>query len=168
MKKSVIYIAIGVGILVSALTSCKPTESNYRAAYDAAKAKREAAVKEQMLPASGMLSDDGPQLRVVNGDSIYVLRERLRYPDSRPLPGRWALAVGVYKMDTNAEGNVESLRHAGYPEAFVANGPGDKHYAVTDCYATLDSARVASRQFKLGHTGYPYVGLPGAPVIVGY
>ena len=163
MKKLILLGMVGL-----MWAGCKPTEKNYRAAYDAAQAKREAAIKEQMLPATGMLSDDGPQLRIIGGDSVYVLQERVRLADSRRLPKKWAVAVGVYKMDTNAKSNAEALQGEGYKNAFVAKAPTAKYYTVTDCYMTLDSARVAGKEFRMKHKGYPYVGLPGAPVLLSY
>ena len=81
-------------ILITLLfVGCKPTEKGYQAAYDAAKNKREAAAGEQMLPAQGLQSDDGPQLRVVDGDSIYVLRAIMRTEDSKRAPAPWLLTV---------------------------------------------------------------------------
>lgn len=149
-----------------ALTGCKPTEKGYRQAYDAAKAKREAAAREQMLPVQGLQSDDGPQLRVVDGDSIYVLRERLRTEDSKRAPKTWLLAVGVYKMNTNARANAINLQADGYTDATWLRGPDDKWYTVAQGAGSLDSLRVMNREFKRRHRDYPYVGLPGAPVII--
>ena len=81
------------------LTGCKPTERNYRAAYDAALAKRQAEAELRMLPASGLMSDDGPQLKIVNGDSLYVVKERLKAAPGDTLPSSgWAVGVGVYKI----------------------------------------------------------------------
>ena len=71
-------ICISAAMVALMFVGCKPTENNYKAAYDAAVSKRQEVAKEQMRPASGLMSDDGPQLRVVDGDSVYVLRERSR------------------------------------------------------------------------------------------
>lgn len=147
---------------------CKPTEKNYKSAYDAALAKRQEAVAEQMRPATGLLSDDGPQLRVVEGDSVYVLKERIRMQDGAAVPGRWAVAVAVYKMDTNAKASASDLRAQGFPAAFVAKAAGGKYYTVVSAVETLDSARVASKVFRMSLPQYPYVGLPGAPVLISH
>lgn len=148
------------------LSGCKPTEKGYREAYDAAKAKREAAARDLMLPAEGLQSDDGPQLRVVDGDTLYVLRERLRTEDSK-MPFRpWLLAVGVYKMNTNAKANAANLQAEGYGKATFMRGPENKWYTVADGASTLDSLRIMSKSFRQKHPYYPYVGLPASPVII--
>lgn len=159
-------MCISAAMVALMLVGCKPTENNYKAAYDAAVAKRQEAVKEQMRPATGLLSDDGPQLRVVDGDSIYVLRETVRTLNGERVPAKWLVAVGVYKMDTNAKASVEALHTGGFPDAFVAKATGGKHYAVASMASTLDSARTASKVFREAYPEYPFVGLPGAPVLL--
>lgn len=162
------YIKIIVGAAFVALTliSCKPTEKNYKSAYDAAQRKRDEAVREQMIPSTGMMSMDGPQLRVVNGDSVYVLRERLRTAVGKVLPSPWVVAVGVYKMDTNANASVESLKAKGWENAMVARGPGSKYYAIAAEAPTLEIAAESAAKFKKTFPDYPFIGLPGAPVLV--
>lgn len=148
--------------------SCKPTEANYKAAYDAAKARREQAAAEQMRPASGLLSDDGPQLRVFDGDTVYINRERLRYFDGGKLGGKWAVAVSMFKMDTNAKAAAEAISEKGFPHAMAVKAPGGKYYTVCDTVATLDDARVRGAEFVKAFPEYPFVGLPGAPVLIAY
>ena len=145
---------------------CKPTEKNYKAAYDAALSRRQEVAQEQMRPASGMLSDDGPQMRVVDGDTVYVLRERLRMPAGTRVPGKWCVGVGVFRMDTNAKAAVAALGESGCPEAFVAKAAGGKFYSVAAYASSLDSARLAAKDFVARFPDYPFVGLPGAPVLV--
>lgn len=145
---------------------CKPTESNYKSAYDAALAKREQAAAEQMRPSSGLLSDDGPQMRVLSGDTVFVVKERLRSADGTKISTPWAVAVGVFKMDTNAKAAAEALREQGFPDAFFAKAAGGKFYSLCAPAANLDSARIEAKRFvdKVGE--YPFVGLPGAPVLI--
>lgn len=150
------------------LVSCKPTEKNYRTAYDAALRKRAEVAEQQMRPATGLLSDDGPQLRVVDGDSVFVLRERLRHLDGSRPGGHWAVAVGVFKIDTNAKASASDLAAAGWKSAMPAKVPGGDFYALADTVASLDEARDRAARFKLDFPDYPYVGLPGAPVLINY
>lgn len=157
---------MAIVLTVVALAGCKPTEKGYRQAYDAAKAKREAAVREQMLPAEGLQSLDGPQLRVMDGDSVYVLRERLRTEDSKHAPKPWLLGVGVYKMNTNAKANAANLQAEGYTDAAAMRGSEGKWYTVAAMAGTLDSLRVIGADFRRRHPEYPYVGLPAAPVLI--
>lgn len=166
MKKKTVMIksvALSVTLLFgfSLLTGCKPTEQGYRAAYDAAKQKREAAMAEMMIPASGLLSDDGPQRRVVDGDTLFVTKERVRDADGGRLP-LWLLAVGSFKMDTNAKAQASAL---GGP-ATVARGEGDRWYCVADTASDLKGIISAQKRFMKKHPDYPYIGLPASPVII--
>lgn len=167
MKKS---FSIIISAVVAALifVSCKPTEKNYKAAYDAAKAKREAAAAEQMRPATGLLSDDGPQLRIVDGDSIFVLRERLRLPDGSRLPGKWAVAIGLYKMDTNAKASADVIREKGFNMAGIAKASQGRFFTIVSTRESLDSVRNDAKQFRKAFPEYPFIGLPGAPVMINY
>lgn len=148
--------------------SCKPTEQGYKAAYDSALEKREAAMREQMIPATGLLSDDGPQIRVVKGDTVFVLRETLRRLDGERNEKGWSVAVGKYKMETNAVAQAEDLRRSGIKGAFAGKSRGDAYWTLIGNYSTLDSAVNMNRKFQQSHRGYPYIGLPGAPVVIGY
>lgn len=169
MMNKILKIAMWACAAAVILSGCKPTERNYRAAYDAALAKRQAEAEQRMLPATGLMSDDGPQLRVVGGDSVYVVKERLRPLDGDTLPdANWALGVGVYKMGTNAKAQAEALKKEGFPAARAARAAGDRWYAIADTAATLERAVDAARRFRDAHPGYPYVGLPGAPVLISF
>ena len=58
--------------MVPVLCGCKPTEKNYRAAYDAALKKREMSVGDPRAEGHRVISIDGP--RTVNvGDRSYAL-----------------------------------------------------------------------------------------------
>lgn len=152
--------------IIFIMPGCKPTEANYKTAYDAAKNRREAADRERMIPVTGLQSDDGPQLRVIDGDTVYVDRQVLRHADGRPPVADWYVAIGVFRMNTNAEASVSHIDTAGWPNATVLKGGTDRWYATADWTATLDSAKAVARRFMDQHPEYPFVGLPGAPVLV--
>lgn len=159
---------ISAALAALMLVSCKPTENNYRTAYDAALRKRAEVEEQQMRPVTGLLSDDGPQLRVVDGDSLFVSRERLRQLDGSRPGGHWAVAVGLFKIDTNAKASAADLAAAGWKSAIPAKVPGGGFYALADTVVSLDEARVSAAKFKRDFPDYPYVGLPGAPVLINY
>lgn len=164
--KSSILISAAMAALI--FVGCKPTEKNYKAAYDAAVAKRAVAAAEQMRPATGLLSDDGPALRIYDGDSVFVAREHLVPLDSAALRGHWAVAIGVFKMDTNAKASAAAIRSRGFRHALAAKTTGGRYYAIASSAATLDSARVSAKEFKAVFPDYPYIGLPGAPVLISF
>ncbi len=165
MKRILKYVVIvAFGMIV--LNACKPTENNYRQAYDAAKAKRDAANAEAMIPASGLLSDDGTSLKMVNGDSLFVSRDRLRRePGVTDSLQHYIIGVGVFKMNTNAKAQAAALREKGY-EAHALMTTGDRWYTVAGSAATIEGAQNFIKDFKRNNPGYPYIGLPGAPVVI--
>lgn len=167
MKKRIIY-GFTLGLLaLSLFAACKPTENNYRAAYDAAKAKREAANAEAMVPATGLLSDDGTSLKIVNGDSLFVSKDRLRRDPEQPdLLKTYNVAVGVYKMNTNAKAQAAALSEKGY-SAHAVQTTGDRWYTIAAAFDSLDEAQAFIKEFKKKNPGYPYIGLPGSPVVIG-
>lgn len=153
-------------VALSCVTACKPTEQGYKSAYDAALRKRQAADAENMIPATGLQTDDGPQLRIIAGDSVYVDRQRVRTPEGTVAPYTWYVAVGVYKMSTNALANADALRRKGYARAAALRATDNRWYAVADGAGSLDSVRIKAAGFHHDNPGYPYVGLPASPVLL--
>ncbi|MDE6537656.1 MAG: SPOR domain-containing protein [Muribaculaceae bacterium] len=149
------------------MTGCKPTEKNYRQAYEAAKQKREAANAEAMIPATGVMTDEGVTRKVVDGDTLFVTRDRLsRTGESADKIRPYNVAVGVYKMNTNAKAQAKDLTEKGY-DAYAVETTGNRWFAIAGSFDTLSEARVFINDFKKKNPGYPYIGLPGAPVIAG-
>ena len=164
MKRLFFIITI---LIALALSGCKPTEKGYQAAYDAAKSKREAAVAELGvdLPAGAFQEVDGPQLKEVNGVKIYVLNERLKPADFiTELPDNYNVAIGKYKMITNAKSQAEVLIKEGY-EAFPAKNNQGIYYTIAGSFHTQAEAVKFYEEYQKGKNR-SYVGLPGAPVII--
>ncbi|MGM9816287.1 MAG: hypothetical protein ACI304_04430 [Lepagella sp.] len=159
---------IPAALLLTILVGCKPTEQNYKAAYDAALAKREQAAIEQMRPATGLLSDDGPQMRIIGADTVYVNRAVIRTEDNKRPQGSWAVAVGMFKMDTNARAAAENLKSEGWKDAFMAKSTGSVYYSILGTATSLDDANAIQKDFRSKHPDYPFIGLPGAPVLLHY
>ena len=165
MKTGKIILA---AVVLSVLAGCKPTESNYRNAYDAAKAKREAAEAEKMIPASGLMNDEGPSMRIVDGDTLFISRDRLRrIPNDTLAPlGVYNVAVGVYRMNTNADASAADLKKEGYAARAVQT-TGNRWYTIAGSFGDLKEVSSFIREFREKNPAYPYIGLPGAPVVVG-
>lgn len=156
-------------LLALAATSCKPTETNYKAAYDAAQEKRKAtaaADADMALPASGLQTIGGPSIRVVNGDSVYVTSERLRFEGGLENEMRtWNVAVAKYKMPTNCASQTSDLFSEGYRSFFVRNSEG-AYYVIAGSFDTLDEAAAFAKKYAEKKKPSVFVGLPHAPVII--
>lgn len=149
-------------VAAMALTGCKPTEKNYRAAYDAALNKRQQT--QAALDADGLISEDAPRLRVVQGDSIYLINDVLR-PNGVSKLKYMNVVVAKFKMPTNARAGAEALKAKGY-DAFAARATGDNWYIVGGAFDTLDSAREFIRRFRKENPSYPYIGIDGHAAVI--
>lgn len=149
------------------LTSCKPTEKNYKAAYDAALGKREAvkADIEENMAVGPLQQVDGPQLKVVDGVEVYLLNKIIK-PDveGKNLTGQYNVAVGCYKMNTNCKAQAEALRQEGY-DAFPAKDPEDMYYTIAGSFPDLAEAVKFYKEYQKNKNRV-YVGLPDAPIII--
>ena len=146
---------------------CKPTEKGYKAAYDAALSKREAAMEtlDVDLPAGALQQVDGPQLKVVDGQQVYVFNQRLKpIEEFETLPGNYNVAVACYKMPTNCKAQSQDLKKEGF-QAFPAKGIEDKYYTIAGSFPSMEEAIKFSKEYENGKNRV-YVGLPDAPVII--
>lgn len=162
--KHFIVVAIGLTLL---LTGCKPTEKNYKSAYDAALGKREAALADlnANMDEVEFQQVDGPQLKEVDGVKVYVLNQRLAPADFvMEMPEEYNVAVGMYKMITNCKAQAEQMLANGY-HAFPAKDVDGLYYTVAGSFPTLSEAVKFYQKYQQGKDRV-YVGLPGAPVII--
>lgn len=161
------YSLILAGLLILLATACKPTEQGYKAAYDAAKEKREAALSDigVEIPEGGLQQVDGAQLREVNGVKVYVLNQRIKpITEGMSLPGSYNVAVGTYKMSTNAKAQSEALVAEGY-NAFPAKEGQGMYYTIAGSFPSIDEAVKFYTEYQRGKDRV-YVGLPNAPIII--
>ncbi len=166
MKRIIMGLAV-VSLLAAA--GCKPTESNYKAAYDAAQKKRQAAAAvdaEMSLPAGALQAVDAPRKRVVDGDSVYVVKQPLKFTGGLEVDvHRWNVAVACYKMPTNCAAQVSELFTKGY-KAFSAESTGDRFYVIAGSFETLHEAAGFARKYAEGKDASAFIGLPGEPVVI--
>lgn len=160
---------ITYGVLLSgvvAMTGCKPTEKNYKSAYDAALAKRsaEAADPDLNLPSGGYRRVGDPEMKSVNGKDYPYLFVRLKPRSEGAAMKAYNVAVSVYKMPTNCDAQVADLRSEGYP-AFGAETGDDRFYVIIGSYPTLEEAASGVDEYTSENKEAVYVGLP-SPVII--
>lgn len=150
------------------LTGCKPTESNYQAAYEAARAKRETVDVDAGVLSGGhkIISTDGPKTRTVDGREVRY-RVMVIKPegvvDITRTPYR--VAVGQWSMPTNARSQAADLKQEGM-NSFIAKDSKDRWWTIIGAYDTFDEAARAAIGFADTHPDFSYIGLDGAPLVI--
>ncbi len=168
MKKTIIASML---LSVLLLSGCKPTENNYKAAYDAAINKRKAAETVMTETADGheVISLDGPRRMDVDGISINMVTEFLRMADAdvlAPSPGlRFRVAAGRYRMPTNARAQMHVLADDGFESLLMMDGEG-RYYAVAGCFASVGEAAACVARLQRLYKPISFVGLDGLPLVV--
>lgn len=165
MRNAIIMLGC---VMALGLASCKPTESNYKAAYDAAQQKRKAEANDPdiLLPAGGLQQIGAPVKRVIDGDSVYITAEHLKVIENQDSEARkWNVAVASYKMRTNCIAQAKELVAQGM-KAFVVENVDSKFYVIAGSFDTLKEAAAFSRKYAEGKKESVFVGLPGEPIII--
>lgn len=163
---SVLLLSAAVGLSVFT-GGCKPTEKGYKAAYDAALNKREKTQADyDSTVAVGIVQQaDGPLLKRVNGEDVYLLSEIIKPLDETPAEKlTYNVAVGCFKMPTNCLALVNDLRQEGI-DAFGAKSGEDKFYVIAGTFDELGKAVEFDVDYK-NNQKRAYVGLPDAPIII--
>ena len=159
------FICLGLFLLL--FVACKPTEKNYKSAYDAALGKRQAALAEidVNLPEGAIQQVDGPQLKEVDGVKVFVQNQVIRpAEEGKSLPGSYNVAVGLFKMITNSQAQSQALQDEGL-DAFPAKDPEGNCYTIAGSFPSLKEAVNFYQKYKSGKNRV-YVGLPDSPVII--
>ncbi len=139
-------IALAVIILsLASVTGCKPSEKNYRAAYETTMAAREAdatdydntvytRIRRQMKTGTA----------VVGGDTLAVNTQFVAVtPDGGCINEsikRYCVVVGQFKQVFTAKNMRERLVDAGYPGAFVVQTREPYYFVVAGAMPSLSEA----------------------------
>ena len=153
-------------LLLAGLPACKPTEKNYRAAYETATQRRQAELTDPDFDVSAMISDELPARKRIGQDSAYVRHEALTLYGPSPSGGLKPcnVAVARYKMITNAEADAAALRRQGL-DAFLLRNNAEELYVIIGSFEELEPALAFMRRYMKENPQRPYVGLPSEPVI---
>lgn len=154
-------------IMAGAFSACKPTEKNYKAAYDAALSKREKSCIDTDLgiDMTALEQDDVPKWERLGKDSVLVFRQPLRVFENDSIQRQPCnVAVAAFKMTTNARSLCERLLGEGYGAYIMTNGLDD-YYVIAAGFQDLESAAAFIRDYKKKNPEATYVGLPGNPVV---
>lgn len=164
------YILLALPLLgiLCAATGCKPSEKNYKAAYDATLRKREAAKKmeQEIAPGVELVYENAPARQTVEGMEVYVKTLHLRCLEKgEQLPKPFMVAVGMYNLPTNARSQVADLKAEGYSGAVAMIDMQSRYFAMAASFDSLAEAARFVKTFQEKHPSMPYVGLEGSPVI---
>lgn len=169
-KIKVGLILTGVLATAGALVGCKPTEKNYREAYEAAQSKKKQAEAALGIDVP-LQQDNGISLRKIGNDSVWVSHELVKAePDDvdnsrrETMKGKYGIAISRYRMPTNAKAQMEDLRARGY-DAFLAGNGSDRWYVIIAVEEQMRDAAAKINELPIGQAPLTLVSLP-APVLV--
>lgn len=168
MKTSRILLTAVAGLLL--MGACKPTEKNYRAAYDAAKAKREYKDPDEELLTGGhrLLSDDATNWVVLGKDSLQTERIWLKPYDGSmwPQSGPYRLAVAMFKMSTNATSILDDLKKHKELTPIVAQDGQKRLFLIAGSATKPDSLGAVLTTFRKAVPDFTYIGMTDSQPMV--
>lgn len=165
MKK---LFATGIIICVIAAVGCKPTERNYKEAYDVALQKRNAAATDpdMAIPAGGLKTTGGPLQKEIDGETVSFSAEHLKFEGGlEGVMKKWNVAVAKYKMPTNCASQTSDLFSEGYKAFYVLN-PEGYYYVIAGSFDSLEEAEKFVKEYSSRHKATTFVGLSGTPLII--
>lgn len=168
LLKSTAYTTVFLSMVT--LWACKPTEQNYRNAYDKAyeAARRKAVEMNTGTDGTQLESMDGSRIEQIGEESFSVYSTRVKPSEEGaaiPEDARLAVAVAKFSMPTNARSTVGNLSES-FPEAFMAQDGEGNYYAVIATVAEAPEAVAPVAAFRKKYPDYPYLGLDGRPALV--
>ncbi len=153
MKYTRICAGITAVAALISLACCKPTEKNYRLAYELAQQKARENLDDAEY--AMMLEEEQPPLVHAGDDSIRARTLPLMWqysPQSldsgrRADPLRYNLAVGMYTMLTNAKAHADNLVAKGWHSVVFRSGGKPSYYVVAMRSDSLDRVATEARRY---------------------
>ena len=165
-------VMILVSLLMILAQGCKPTEKNYRSAYDVAREKRDRdrASREELQKDMGLQSagkmeqgDGEATISVIDGKKVWTRHLNFQRKDSVLM---YAVSVGTFGMGINARALAAELQASGWRESKVAEGGGRSFVIIGSSNKTEDAMQLLL-EFDKQHERWQYVGQPGVMLIIG-
>ncbi|MDY3857929.1 MAG: SPOR domain-containing protein [Muribaculaceae bacterium] len=135
--RKLLYIVL----LALAVTACKTTEANYRAAYEKAKAKQSQGLTQEEIV--GFAREEAMPKSVYHGDSIPLKRmyaSTVRETDTTTAAARYSVALVSFSQRFNAGSAADRLRGLGYDGARILVDREKKYHVICGSSASLDTA----------------------------
>ena len=138
MKKVLFFIALAA----IALTSCKTTEANYRAAYEMALQKDKEGIDDDTYTL--IKQNEKPREFVFQGDTLRVITESVIITknvgnDDAKLT-RYKVAIGSFRQVFNAKAMKGRISDKGY-NAFIVETAEPSYYVIASACDTQEQAK---------------------------
>lgn len=150
-------------VCILALAGCKPTEGNYRTAYEQAMVKKQKADPDADLIYGGhaKLSAIGAIDEKIDGQEVKTLRRAVELIDADSIAeaNRWRVAVALYKMPSNAMSHMADLRKSGLSGTAVAKGGEEKYFVIAHSAPSPKAAAAWAEAYRRDHPDHRYIGL---------
>lgn len=135
-----------------AVTGCKTSEANYRAAYEKAVAQRDNSTELDSTIYGRHRRSLTTREAVVDGDTIQYKSQHVRVTEQgggiRENLRRYSVVVGQFKTLFNAKSMRERLVDAGYPATFVVETAEPYYYVVLSSHDNLQQAADALEKVR--------------------
>ena len=145
--KSLILLVTTATIISISVCSCKTTEANYRAAYEAAKTGDDESIGSE--EAEQLRRSQLPDSISIEGVKIPIKRIAIYPAEAKDLPKsqleRFNVAVAKFKQVFNARSMATRLRDRGFEEACIARDREENYYVLAK---TTNSAKEADKILK--------------------
>lgn len=158
MRDKIFLLATLFGVALS-MVSCKPTENNYRAAYDAAQGKRHSVDTDADILNSGKLEEPQPE-----SDKPKQFKVETRRSNNVENDDVYLFVIARYGMSTNAEAHSAALRDKGFDAQAVSFGD-DEWYVAAGSFPEEEPAQEFGRKYEASHPRETRIGL-SAPFIL--
>lgn len=161
------FLWIALLLMVFA-TGCKPTEKNYKDAYETALKKRDNSGLDYGLGNEMKVEAiDAPKKIIYNNKEYYVKVEYVA-PFETDLASRpkYMIVVAKYKMPTNARNQVEQLKKSGFGNSMLVKDRDENYLVVADYAQTMDDIAQKADDFKKKYPNINFIGLYGDILIL--
>lgn len=156
--------------LLVGTTGCKPTEKNYRSAYDVAREKRDREERERAdrqaemgMTDAAMVDHDGVSTFKIDGRDVYARHVNFARGDS---VAPYAVSVATFRMSSNAEAMASDLVEGGVRDARALKSE-ERWFLVIGSAPTAAGALGIMDGFTASRPDWQYVGQPGIMMIIG-
>lgn len=144
ISRIITMTAVSVAVI---FTGCKTNESNYRAAYEAARQKNEETRGIEGTVYEQIRKEAIDSRLIVDGDSIPMSTVNVKIAAGSTTPEqvkKYSVVINQFKQIFNARSQMERLRANGWPDAFILETAEPLYYVVA---ATDDDGEKAAELY---------------------